>query len=83
MKIMLAITAKPLTDGELKLIKMNETEDTIIEINGWRCRYMRPPEGCIMEVDHTYYDYNIGAFGLQKVSEPNAEYDYFACKIKE
>ena len=76
---MKVVTAKPLTMGEM--ISMSKTGDALIEINGWKCRYMRATEGQEIEVECTYYDNNIGAFGLREVSKPNGKYNYLAYRI--
>lgn len=72
-------TAKPLTMKEM--MKLSKTGDALIEINGWKCRYMRATEGQEIEVQYTYYDYDNGAFGLREVSKPNGKYNYLAYKI--
>lgn len=76
---MLVTTAKPLT--MMEMLDLSKTGDALIEINGWKCRYMRAAEGQEIEVNMTYYDNKIGAFGLNEVSKPNGKYDYLAYRI--
>lgn len=76
---MLVTTAKPLT--MMEMLELSKTGDALIEINGWKCRYLRVTEGQEIEVDITYYDNEIGAFGLREVSKPNGKYDYLAYRI--
>ena len=76
---MLVKTAKPLSP--IEMINMSKTKDALININGWKCRYMMAKEGQEIEVNLTYYDSEIGAFGLRESSNPNGKYDYLAFRI--
>ena len=76
---MRVVTAKPLTIEEM--IDMSETNDAIINLGSWKCRYMRASEGQEIEVTLTYYDEETGAWGLREVSKPNGKYEYLAFKI--
>lgn len=76
---MLVTTAKPLSP--MQMIEMSKTKDALIDINGWKCRYMMANEGQEIEVNMTYYDSEIGAFGLREVSKSNGKYDYLAFRI--
>ena len=77
---MLVTTAEPLT--MLQMISMSKTHDALIELGGWKCRYLRATEGQEMEVPYVYYDKETKfTFGLKPVSKPNGKYDYLAFRI--
>lgn len=76
---MLVTTAKPLDDFEL----MNYGRgDALINLNGWRCRYMRYSEGQTIDAIYTYYEPETKiTFGLKELKKPNKQYDYIAFTI--
>ena len=76
---MLVTTAKPLTMIEM----INITgKDALMNLNGFKCRYMMFSEGQELEVPYTYYDPETKlAFGLRPVNKPNGKYDYLAFRI--
>lgn len=72
-------TNKPLTMEEM--INLSPTNDALIMIGNFRCRYMKATPRQEIEVDYTYYDPETGlAFGLRKVNNPKT-YEYLAYRI--
>lgn len=77
---MLVTTAKPLTIAEM--MSLSETKDALIDLNGWKCRYLALSPGQTIEVPYTYYDNDTKlAFGLRHVSKPNSRYEFIAFRI--
>jgi len=76
---MKAYTTTPLTMEEM--INLSPTNDALIMIGNFRCRYMRATPRQEIEVDYTYYDPETKlAFGLRKVNKPG--YQYLAFRIE-
>jgi len=77
---MLVTTAEPLTMSQM--IELSKTNDALIRLGDFKCRYMMASKGQEIEVPLTYYDPNTKlAFGLRPVSKPNGKYDYLAFRI--
>ncbi len=78
---MRVITAEPLAIDQM--IEMSETNDAIIKVGDFKCRYMMATEGQELDVPYTYYDsVRDLAFGLRPVTKPNGKYNYLAFKIQ-
>lgn len=76
---MKAYTTTPLTMEEM--INLSPTNDALIMIGNFRCRYMRVTPRQEIEVEYTYYDPETRlAFGLRKVNKPG--YQYLAFRIE-
>lgn len=76
---MKVITAKPLTMDEMIDIT---GKDALMNLNGFKCRYMMISEGQEIDVNLTYYDPDTRlAFGLREAKQPNKKYDYLAFRI--
>lgn len=72
-------TTTPLTMEEM--INLSPTNDALIMIGNFRCRYMRATPRQEIEVEYTYYDPETRlAFGLRKVNKPG--YQYLAFRIE-
>ena len=71
-------TGTPLSTEEM--MELSPTNDALIVLGDYRCRYMAAAPGQEIEVDDTYYDSETGlAFGLRKVNKPG--YQYLAFRI--
>ena len=76
---MKAYTTTPLTMEEM--INLSPTNDALIMIGNFRCRYMRATPRQEIEVEYTYYDPETRlAFGLRKANKPG--YQYLAFRIE-
>lgn len=76
---MKAYTNTPLTTEEM--MELSPTNDALIVLGDYRCRYMAASSGQEIEVDYTYYDPETGlAFGLRKVNSTKT-YEYLAYRI--
>lgn len=72
-------TNTPLTTEEM--IELSPTNDALIVVGNYLCRYMRATPGQEIEVDYTYYDPETRlAFGLRKVNKPG--YQFLAFRIE-
>ena len=72
-------TNTPLTTEEM--MELSPTNDALIVLGDYRCRYMAASPGQEIEVDYTYYDPETRfAFGLRKVNKP--WYQYLAFRIE-
>lgn len=72
-------TNTPLTMEEM--MELSPTNDALIVLGDYRCRYMAASPGQEIEVDYTYYDPETRlAFGLRKVNKP--EYQHLAFRIE-
>lgn len=77
---MIQITAEPLTISQM--VELSETNDAVITLGKFRCKYLMAAEGQIIEVPHVYCDPKTNLlFGLRPVSKPNSRYDYIAFRI--
>lgn len=76
---MKVITAEPLTMAQM--IELSKTNDALIMVGEFKCRYMRATASQEIEVDVTAYDKATGIrWGLRRVEKP--QYKYLAFKIR-
>lgn len=79
---MLVTTAEPLTFDQM--IGFSKTKDALIDLDVYKCRYMRTTEGQEIEVPIIYYDNRTDmTFGLRPVKDNRHGYDYLAFRIYE
>jgi len=72
-------TTAPITITQM--IELSPTNDALIVLGDYRCRYMAASPGQEIEVDYTYYDPETKlVFGLRKVNKPG--YQYLAFRIE-
>lgn len=77
---MLKITAEPLTISQM--VELSETNDALIILGEFKCKYLMAAEEQKIEVPYAYYDPKTNlTFGLRPVSKPNSRYDYIAFRI--